>query len=430
MNRNFKFRFLAMISNLKLSIGLLLLIAMITMIGTVVEQDKVLDFYKLNYPVDHPIFGIISWKTIIFLGFDHIYTNIGFYLLLLFFSCSLIICTFSKQLPMLKVARTWRFFIHLEQFQKLPLNILGQIGNLSCCTYLLNRQGYFVFQQKKQIYAYKGIMGRVSPIIVHFSIICILFGSIISSFTGFVAQEIVPKGEVFHIQNILGSGNLSFIPQQLTGEIEDFWIAYNDDGSINQFFSNILLKDVEGEILKKQIISVNSPLRYNGVSIYQTDWNITGLEVLVDQTRLQLPSQSNANQKNVPLWSSHFSLGFDSSAQYIFVIKDLRGKIDVYDFKGTFLSSQQVGSSFLCDNRIVTIEKILTSTGLQIKADPGIPVIYFGFFLLMISTTLSYLTYSQIWLTFTSQFAIVGGASNRAVITFEEEFYKLFFSFK
>ena len=46
----------------------------------------------------------------------------------------------------------------------------------------------------------------------------------------------------------------------------------------------------------------------------------------------------------------------------------------------------------------ITLMDILSSTGLEIKADPGIVLIYFGFLFLMISTLISYITYSQIWI--------------------------------
>jgi cytochrome c biogenesis protein len=45
-----------------------------------------------------------------------------------------------------------------------------------------------------------------------------------------------------------------------------------------------------------------------------------------------------------------------------------------------------------------TLLEIISSTGLQIKTDPGIPIIYTRFFFLMISTLISYITYSQIWI--------------------------------
>ena len=37
-------------------------------------------------------------------------------------------------------------------------------------------------------------------------------------------------------------------------------------------------------------------------------------------------------------------------------------------------------------NKPITFLEIISSTGLQIKTDPGIPLIYSGFFFLMIST--------------------------------------------
>jgi cytochrome c biogenesis protein len=49
-------------------------------------------------------------------------------------------------------------------------------------------------------------------------------------------------------------------------------------------------------------------------------------------------------------------------------------------------------------NQPITLLEIISSTGLQIKTDPGIPIIYLGFFFLMLSTLISYITYSQIWI--------------------------------
>ena len=54
----------------------------------------------------------------------------------------------------------------------------------------------------KKSYAYSGLLGRIAPIVVHASIIILLIGSSIGSFGGYIAQEIVPRGEIFHIQNL------------------------------------------------------------------------------------------------------------------------------------------------------------------------------------------------------------------------------------
>ena len=56
-------------------------------------------------------------------------------------------------------------------------------------------------------------MVRIAPIFVHFSMILVLTGTIVGSLFGFKAQEIIPKTENFHIQNILSNGPLTVIPK-------------------------------------------------------------------------------------------------------------------------------------------------------------------------------------------------------------------------
>ena len=70
-------------------------------------------------------------------------------------------------------------------------------------TFGLHESSFHVFRQGKKNYAYSGLLGRVGPIIVHASIMILLIGSIWGSFSGYTAQQIIPRGEVFHLQNIL-----------------------------------------------------------------------------------------------------------------------------------------------------------------------------------------------------------------------------------
>jgi cytochrome c biogenesis protein len=71
----------------------------------------------------------------------------------------------------------------------------------------------------------------------------------------------------------------------------------------------------------------------------------------------------------------------------------------------------------------LTLLEIISSTGLQIKTDPGIPIIYLGFFFLMISTLISYITYSQVWIIQNNKKIFIGGNTNRALFEFELEFF-------
>ena len=77
------------------------------------------------------------------------------------------------------------------------------------------------------------------------------------------------------------------------------------------------------------------------------------------------------------------------------------------------------------DGSELTVQDFITSTGLQIKSDPGINVVYFAFLLLMLSIYVSFFTYSQIWLLETAEGTLLGGNSNRAVLFFQQEFRKI-----
>nr|YP_010336912.1 c-type cytochrome biogenensis protein [Madagascaria erythrocladioides]QUE28948.1 Ccs1 [Madagascaria erythrocladioides]UNJ16497.1 c-type cytochrome biogenensis protein [Madagascaria erythrocladioides] len=426
MNKNIKWKLFSMLGSLRLSIFLLFGIAIVTMLGTIIEQDKTIEFYQLNYPVSTPIFGFISWKVILFFGLDHVYTNLIFYSLLVLFSCTLLICTFSKQLPMLKIARIWRFYRKKRQFHKLSSFIQFDRKAFPFFVFSLNSKGYFVFQKKQTVYGHKGLLGRVSPIIVHFSIICILFGSILSSVSGFVVQQIVPNGESFHIQNVLNAGSLSVMPQNILGKVKDFWIVYNSDGSINQFFSEIILENPYGKTVKKQTIYVNKPLRYKGLFIYQTDWNITGLKFLINNSPFQVSATPNTSKDNLHFWTVYLPNNSAFTQGSVFVISDLKGYVDIYSQDQKFITHQKIGEKFLLNGIHMQITEVITSTGLQIKADPGIPIIYLGFLLLMLSTLSSYLNYAQVWIFRDSQYSLIGGKSNRDIVKFEEDFHQIY----
>ena len=74
-HKNFLWNFIKKLSNLNLSIIMLLVIATVSFLGTIIEQDQSIDYYKLNYPINNSTTIVINWKMIGILGFDHIYTT-------------------------------------------------------------------------------------------------------------------------------------------------------------------------------------------------------------------------------------------------------------------------------------------------------------------------------------------------------------------
>nr|YP_009346963.1 c-type cytochrome biogenesis protein [Gracilaria firma]APR74498.1 c-type cytochrome biogenesis protein [Gracilaria firma] len=408
------------LSNLNFSISLLLIIASISIIGTIIEQNQHITYYQTNYPINnHLLHSFINWKIIINLGLDHIYSNLLFMLILLLFFCSLLACTFSNQLPTLKNARKWKF---LQKTQKINnrahLAILHQIS-LCNMIYSLHYNNYYIFHKAKDLYAYKGLSGRIAPIFVHFSIILTFIGFLISLLTGFTAQEIIPEGEIFHIKNIIQSGFNSKIPDNLIGKIQDFDIEYNTDNSIKQFFSNIMICTNQGKNTSQKRIFVNSPLIFNGVTFYQTDWEVSSIRLQIGNSKIiQKPVMKNKINNQI-LWS--FKIPINNKKNIIFIFTKLNEQIWLYDTSNNLIISIKLHEKIVINNATLKIFEIITNTGIQIKTDPGIFITYTGFFILMISTILSYISYSQLWITSIAQNIKVAGFTNRATLNFEED---------
>ena len=99
------------------------------------------------------------------------------------------------------------------------------------------------------------------------------------------------------------------------------------------------------------------------------------------------------------------------------VSNDLKGKIYLYTAQGTLVNEVTIGDRIsINDNLSIQFSDYLTSTGLQIKSDPGIFVTYSSFLLLMISVYVSFLTYSQLWFLEKKEELTLGGTSNVQVV--------------
>lgn len=414
INRIF-WKFFYSIGNLQLAIGLLLVISIFSSIGTIIEQEKSIDFYELNYPVSSPLFGFFSSKLIILFGLNHIYTTNWFLLLIITFGISLMSCTLSRQIPSLKMAKLWKFFKTEKNIQNNGMVFIVSEVSLNHFSYVLRKKDYNVIQQGEYLYAYKGLIGKIGPILVHLSIIFILLGSIIGFVSGFMVQEIIPKDEIFHLQNVVTTGPLSFIRNDFEGHVKDFKITYSEEGIIDQFYSDLEILDDQMISQLDKIIFVNEPLKYDGITFYQTDWGISKVECLVNNSKsIQVPlNQINLNN------NSRFWVGILNKNTLI-VFQDLTGKYLLYNSEKTFLGTGEIGQKIFVSGNELRITKVIPETGMQIKSDPGIHLVYFGFLGLIFSVFFSYVSYVQIWAVKKDKQLRIYGNTNRAIYFFEK----------
>ncbi|MBC1235892.1 cytochrome c biogenesis protein [Nostoc sp. 2RC] len=427
VGRYLRREFLPVLTDLRLAIALLLLIAIFSATGTVIEQGQSPAFYQANYPEHPALFGFLSWKVIQVVGLDHVYRTWWFLALLILFGTSLTACSFTRQLPALKAAQRWKYYEEPREFKKLALSAELDTGSLNFLNQILQKRRYKIFseiEKENVLYARKGIVGRIGPIIVHIGIVTILLGGIWGAMTGFLAQEMVASGDTFEVKNIIDAGPLaaSQVPKDWSVRVNRFWIDYTPTGGIDQFYSDLSVLNNQGQEVDHKKIFVNQPLRYHGVTFYQTDWGIAAVRVQFNKSPVfQLPMVKLNTNGQGAIWGTWIPTKPDLSQGVSVLAKDLQGMVLIYDATGKLVNTIRAGMSAEVNGVNLKIIEVIGSTGLQIKADPGIPIVYSGFALLMLGVVMSYFSHSQVWALQKGDRLYVGGKTNRAQVAFEQE---------
>lgn len=418
-----KLNFFKNFAQLQNAIFLLLVIAIFSILGTIIEQDKSLDYYQNQYSSIFFFDKVNLFQIIIFFGINHVYRTWWFFTLLFLFASCLIICTFLQQFPLLKLARRCNFKFNVQEFENQEYFTILNFFYFFLILNNFKAKKYNIFQQKRIVYVYKGILGRFAPIVVHLAMLLILIGNVIAALGSFNSQELIVKGEIFQLQNIITKNYFSNLPENSV-RINDFWIEYGQNNNVEQFYSDLSILDKDGIEEIQKTINVNLPLRFQALTFYQTDWNVIGLRIKFNEQIYQLPLNNLPQIKNLNI--SWIPINKLNDKGLIFIINNLKGTFSLYSNNGEFLGTFTLGDSII-DNFKLEVIEFVNETGLQIKLDPGIPLIFFGFGLLMISSLISYFSFTQFWLSKTQNKFFISGTANRAKLNLRIEFLALIY---
>ncbi|CAH1418096.1 unnamed protein product [Lactuca virosa] len=422
-------RVLSFLANLPLALGEMFAVAALMALGTAIEQGEAPEFYFQKYPEDNPVLGFFTWRWILTLGFDHMFSSPVFLGTLILLGASLMACTYTTQIPMVKVARRWSFVHSSKTIRKLEFADSLPKASIQDLGVVLSGAGYEVFMKGPSLYAFKGLAGRFAPIGVHLALLLIMSGGTLSATGSFRGSVTVPQGLNFVMGDVLGpNGFLSKPTEAFNTEVHvnRFYMDYYDSGEVSQFHTDLSLFDIDGKEVMRKTISVNDPLRYEGVTIYQTDWSISALQVLKDDegpfNLAVAPLTVNGDKK---LYGSFLPIGNTDSPNVkgiSMLLRDLQSVV-LYDPEGKFAGVRRPNSKLPIeiDGTKIEIVDAIGSSGLDMKTDPGVPIVYAGFGALMLTTCISYLSHTQIWALQDGTTVVVGGKTNRAKIEFPEE---------
>jgi len=285
-------RVLRFLSSMPVAITLLCLVALASMIGTVLVQNRDEDFYLSNLgPFWYRVFDALdfynmydSWWFITIMG-----------LLVLSVSAALVRHgpRFWKLSRPLRTMRPWPVKadaeFELELQQPLEPTQLEQ---------LLRRHGFREFKQQQDgdetlLLARKGRLSRLGFFLVHGGVVAICIGGLITSQLGFRGVMNLPEGKSDNIVYVQEGNDYRRLQLPFQVRNDDFHIRYYNTGMPSEYSSQLSLLDGDRTLAQKRI-TVNDPLRFQGITLYQASFGDAGSEVnitLRDLSRPGFPAQ-------------------------------------------------------------------------------------------------------------------------------------------
>ncbi len=413
-------RFLFFISDLRVAICLLLVIAIASGIGTAIPQGEPIESYITLYESSAWL-GIINGEWILKLQLDHVYTSYWFLGLLTWLSAALIVCSWRRQWPALKAGYAWTDYTKPNQLRKLAIaetvTLPSAEKGLEKLSSHLKAKGWSIKKHPGRIAARKGVIGRAGPPIIHIGMILLMFGSAWGAFAGQKIEKFLSPGRSFEL---LSKNN----EKQLTIELSKFEIERDELGRPEQFRSELELIQPDQIHRTSKEISVNHPLRFQGMTIYQADWALAGITLQIGESpNLQLPLR-NFPELGDQVWGTVIPTKKDGTEPILLTLSNEKGPVKVFNQGGKLITTIRPGrKSSELEGVSLRIINILPASGLLLKRDPSLPIVYSSFAIILIGGILSLIDSRQLWAIIdTEQSSIhLGGLSNRNLIGLANE---------
>ncbi len=413
------------LSSLKIAILLLLLIAISCAAGTLIPQQESDQFYYDNFN-DNPFLGIINGNILLLFEFNHVYTSFWFLFLLIWLGLALAVCSLRRQLPILKSALNWIDYKSPRQIAKLSIAQTIVTNNysesLEKIKINLTKTGWNVKETDGRIAARQGVIGRLGPILIHLGMILLMIGATYGSLNGKTIERFLAPGRSIDLLN-------NDQEKGLTIELKKFHIERDPQGRAEQYRSIVDVIEPNGNNQSKEI-SVNHPLRYKGLTLYQADWSLAAITIQIDNSpKLQIPIE-HIPDLGEQVWGTIIPTNKDGNDPILLTVDSELGPIIIYDSDGTLLTKLSNNKEAKVKDHLIKIINIIPSSGLLLKHDPGVPLVYTSFAIILIGGSLSIISTKKIWVLYEKEKSIIyiGGLSNRNLSGLSKELPK-FISF-
>ena len=424
----------AFFASVKLALVTLFLLAITSIIGTVIPQKEEPQFYIDN-------FGESTANLFQVFSIPDMYNSWWFLSLLALLSANLIVCSLERFPQVWRQIKADNLATPLSRLTTMRLRRdwqeEGSTENVvTTLKTRLNQAGWKKIESRgdgagQLLFSQKNPWSRTGVYLVHLSILVIFTGAIIGEIFGFKGSVMLPEtqttGQIYTFRTH------EAIPLGFDVRCDFFEIELYDNGMPKAYRSRLTVLENDRETLSKEVV-VNDPLTHRGITFYQSSYqpyqsfviNITN-QATGQTAQAILPYQQ---QHADPATGLTFGvINARAAGQSVTAIK-LWLKDD----------SQTPASFWLDDNTSTTINhegstylvsaKQMYATGLQVAKDPGVWTVYVGCTMMIIGLIMAFfMAHTRVWLHIRQEdgrtTVLMSGSSNKNRGAFAKTFEQL-----
>lgn len=451
-------------SSVKVAIWIIVVLLVTSAIGTIFPQQQYIPVpvpteadVARYYTNTYGVLGTIYYE----LGMHNMYSSWWFVTLLVLLGTSLVICSLDRVVPLYKALSKPRLNQHKSflKGQKVYAEADLPPGKkleefLAESAHALNKRGYRIFQTDRALLAEKGRFSRWGPYINHIGLILFLIGVLMRSLPGFHLDKYVwvREGETVPIPDTpYYVKNVSYHTEYWSEDEMPVELELNGGAIPKSYQTDAILylnknADIPGskpDLVEVQSgpIVVNHPMNYESLYLYQSGvqemqlaaLNFTLLD-LKDGNREIGPfklhvyepeqEQEVADGFTVRVldYFPDFKMGEDgkpitqsnlpNNPMFAFEVIDLNENHSekmVY-LQGAILSQES-------DPRFglkITMPDLVDISGLNVRVDKALPVIYVGSFIFMVGVCMGFFwQHRRVWIQFQDDKVLLAAHTNK-----------------
>ncbi|MCX7723978.1 MAG: cytochrome c biogenesis protein ResB [Thermodesulfovibrio sp.] len=402
-------------ASVDLAVALFIIVSIGAAIGTVIPQqtepEEIVRFFSKFFS---PVTAMKAYEIVSLLDLNNVYHSWWFTFLLFMFALNLIVCSLDRLPSLLKSFKAPSYPLELESLEKMPIK--KKVEFISTKTSddlskILKNKGFSIniFETKEgiQIQAKKWTKARLAIYLTHLSILIILSGALIGTFFGFRGYMNILEGTGLHFA-ISDTGQA--FPLEFEVRCDKFEAEYYENSSIPKAYRSYIKIIENGQIIKFNgketvVVEVNQPFSYKGFTFYQTSYGFQPSEhaefrfSYFDKTGKEYKITAKFEESfPIPGTSATASvidfspaLGIDEKGRVFNMDTNMINPAVLVRFDEKGKKTEQWILSKIPETWETPYGKLkfdelwgVEFTGLQIRKDPGVPLIYIGSTLLCI----------------------------------------------